>query len=167
MTSNPTVRRFRTEMLEFGAMLGKGLHERTLAMADELIANMQDVAPKDTGTMAATIRKKDVTRGGNGPGQFQEVSVLVICGGPPTTRRTRAGHVYDYSLATEFGTQKEPAHPFFYATYRKYRNFGNDLFAETVEEMVQENNKLRELRSDGTPAMVAHRGALLNTTGIK
>jgi HK97 gp10 family phage protein len=154
-------------MMEFGANLGKDLHYRTLAMADELIENMRDAAPKDTGTLANSIRKKDVTRGGNGPGQFQEVSVLVIGGGAPTLRRTHTGNTYDYSLANEFGTRKEQPHPFFYATYRKYRNFGNELFAETVQDAVEENNKLRDLRSDGSQAMITHRGAVLNTKGIK
>ncbi len=155
-------------MLDFGANLGKGLRVKTLAMADELIENMRDVAPKDTGTMARTIRKRDVTKGSEGPGQLQEVSVLVICGGPPTTRRTKAGTVYDYSLATEFGTQKEPPEPFFYSTFRKYRNFGNELFAETVSEAVEENNQLRAARSDGAAGYMSNfRGAVINTKGIK
>lgn len=154
-------------MMEFGANLGKDLHYRTLAMADELIENMRDAAPKDTGTLAASIRKKDVTRGGTAYGQLQQVSVLVIGGGAPTTRRARTGNIYDYSLAKEFGTRKEPAHPFFYQTYRKYRNFGNELFAETVKEAVEENNRLRELRSEDSPNQVAHRGAVVVTKGIK
>jgi HK97 gp10 family phage protein len=38
---------------------------------------------------------------------------LVRAGGPKTTRGG-----YDYALANEFGTQKMPAQPFFWPTYR-------------------------------------------------
>jgi HK97 gp10 family phage protein len=134
-------------MLEFGAKLGQDLRVRTLAMADELLQNIKDVAPRETGTLANSLRKKDVTKGSGKAGDFQEVSVLVIAGGPPTIKRTKAGNAYDYSVATEFGTRNEAAEPFFYTTFRKYRNFGNELFAETVEDAVRENNELRDVRN--------------------
>lgn len=163
MANNPSVAKFRTDMANLGAGVGRALHEEVLAQADELISNMYDAAPKDTGRLASSLRKRDLTRGGRGPGRLQEVSVLVIAGGPATIKRTHQGNAYDYSIATEFGTQKEAPEPFFYTTFRRYRTHGLEILRETVDDAIRENNQLRAMRSDGNYNMVAHRGAVLNT----
>lgn len=105
--------------------------------ADELVEKMRSAAPVGrTGNLRKSIRKeagKTATR------------VLIKAGGPLTTRRyqraaqyvrgvvlgsgdTRgiarggtAGVTYDYSRAVEFGTQDNPAHPFFWPSWRLRR----------------------------------------------
>jgi HK97 gp10 family phage protein len=68
-------------------------------------------APQDEGALRASVR---VERGKRGD-RFH-----VKAGGPKTTRPVRRGQsaTYDYANATEFGTKKKPAQPFFYPTWR-------------------------------------------------
>jgi HK97 gp10 family phage protein len=91
------------------------------AQADSLVATMKAVCPVGpTGNLKASIRKA--------PGK-KVTTVIVMAGGALTTtifRRTAKGGgrgiSYDYSRAVEFGTSHEPAHPFFFPTYRLKRN---------------------------------------------
>ena len=162
MGNNPSVRQFRTDMMQLSNQVGKNFHQIILDEADELIANMRDAAPKETGRLAASLRKKDVTKGSSAAGHIQEVSVLVIGGGPPTIKRTSTGHAYDYSVATEFGTRKENPEPFFYTTFRKYRNQGLEIFEESLDKAIEENNKLRALRASPSGQNFSnYRGAVI------
>lgn len=153
-------------MRDFANQVGKNFHEQTLAMADELVANMKDAAPKDTGTLASSIRKKDVSKLRF---NFQTISVLVIGGGQQTTKRPhQGGEAYDYSLGVEFGTTKEAPEPFFYNTYRQYKNDGLEIFKETLSDAIKENNQARALRTDGSNSETlgsassrGHRGAVV------
>jgi hypothetical protein len=97
-----------------------------------------------SGHLSESVRKLDVSQPEKG-----KISVLVMAGGPLTTRRTQAGAVYDYALAYEFGTVNEHARPFFYSTARFYRQHDIDWARETVEQAIAENNRTRAgLRSD-------------------
>jgi HK97 gp10 family phage protein len=137
-------------------------HEVILKQADELIENMRDVCPKDTGTLAASIRKKDISI--ITPGSMT-VSVLVIAGGKTTTKRTLAGHTYDYAVATEFGTKKETPEPFFFNTARRYEQGSSEQYKETLEETIKENNEIRQIRADNenNQTSVNHRGAVVSS----
>jgi HK97 gp10 family phage protein len=151
-------------MLEFSNKVKYNFHQELLAQADELMSNMKDAAPKDTGTLAASIRKKDVST----PTE-DKLSVLVIAGGPSTTKRT-GGQSYDYSLGTEFGTRKEAPEPFFYNTFRYYKQLGNELFKETLQDTIEENNKVRAARGDNYTSgnvtiSVGYRGAVVIQKG--
>lgn len=152
-------------MRDFANQVGKNFHEQTLNMADELIGNMNDAAPKDTGILASSIRKKDLSKTRS---NFQNITVLVIAGGQATTRRPRKGEPYDYSLGVEFGTIKEAPEPFFYNTYRRYKTDGLEIFKETLDDSIRENNQARALRTDGSNSETStssssrgHRGAIV------
>jgi HK97 gp10 family phage protein len=65
------------------------------------------------------------------PGR-NELEVVVVAGGPLTTKRSSNGTEYDHALAEEFGTSKEPARPFFYNTFHLMKreiidNLKNDI----------------------------------------
>lgn len=117
-------------------------HQTLLLQADELIGNMRSAVHVHHGDLRDSIRKKDVSTSDG-----TKLSVLVIAGGPKTTRRTGAGNIFDYSLATEFGTQKEAPLPFFYSTYRQYRQQGLTQLNETLQQVIDENNRMRANRS--------------------
>lgn len=142
MGNNPSVRQFRTDMLNIVNRAKQDLHQTLLFQADELVGNMQSAAPKITGALRESIRKKDVSTADGG-----KLSVLVIAGGSKTTKRSGAGVIYDYSLGTEFGTVKENPEPFFYSTYRQYRQQGLTQINETFAQIIDENNRMRANRS--------------------
>jgi len=167
MSYNPSVKRFRNNMQQLTAQLGKNFEQNLLDMADEVIENMRSTVPVLSGQLKASLRKKNVTKKF---GDLIRPSVLILGGGPLTTRRTKAGHVYDYAVATEFGTSKEAAEPFFYSTYRAYKAAGTTELQETLAETIEENNKVRALQSEnyhnpsGNNAItrsVGHRGAVV------
>ena len=144
---NPTVKRFKTDMFDLQNQLAVSLEQNYLRQADELMQNMRGAVPVgDTGALKASIRKKNVSQTSGG-GAFQRVSILVLAGGPLTTHHEQSGP-YDYALATEFGTQRERAEPFFYSSARRYQQQGREEAAETVDEAIAENNRVRQLRSE-------------------
>jgi hypothetical protein len=143
-SGNPTVKRFRTDMLEFQQQLAGALEDNLNRQADELMENMRGAVPIASGALRNSIRKKNISVSF---GNRVRVTVLVIAGGTPTTRRTAAGAAYDYAVATEFGTEKEKAEPFFYSTSRRYEQVGRQMAAETVDQAIEENNKLRDIRA--------------------
>jgi len=170
MGNNPSVRKFKTDMQDFAKNVATDFHTAALLMADEVIGNMQRaISHNVSGHLKESVRKKDVsTKDGT------KVSILILAGGKLTTRRTKAGHVHDYSTDEEFGNVKEAPHPFFYGTYRAYKAGGMEFFKETLEDTIKENNIVRGLRTDnyhnpsGPNAVtrsVGHRGAVVIQTG--
>jgi HK97 gp10 family phage protein len=81
--------------------------------AERLAATQRTFVKVDTGNLKASIRVEK----GRKPLQY-----LVKAGGPLTTKTAGGGKPYDYSRGSEFGTVKEPAHPFFFPTYRLMKN---------------------------------------------
>lgn len=77
---------------------------------DEIVAEQKRLAPKNTGALAASIRKEK-----RGP-----LSYVIKAGGSLTTREARAGSgkAYDYAMGQEFGNHHSPAQPFFFPGYR-------------------------------------------------
>lgn len=141
MTSNPSVKQFRTDMTKLANQAGKNFHQVILGMADELVGNIQSaIQHSESGHLRASVRKKDVSRDG-------KVSVLVMAGGPLTTRPEKSGNA-DYALFEEFGTVKEDPRPFFYNTVRLYQKNGIEQYRETLEQTIAENNLVRANRSN-------------------
>lgn len=164
MPYNPSVARFKTDMTELVNRAKQNFHQTLLLQAEELAGNIREAAPKLTGALAASVRVRDVSTSDG-----TKLSVLVIAGGQKTTRRG-AGGVYDYALATEFGTVKEPAEPFFYNSARLYSKNGLEQYKETLAETIAENNKVRGIRGNnyttnpgysGATIAVGHRGAVV------
>lgn len=141
---NPTVKRFRTDMLQVVNQMKYDLETRYLKQADEMVENMRGAVPVISGNLKASIRKKNVTAHYSAS---RRVSVLVMAGGPLTTRRTKSGNVYDYALSVEFGDRDEEARPFFYSTARRSRQAGIAAAAETVDQAIKANNELRQRRA--------------------
>lgn len=144
MGNNPSVKQLKTDFQDFAKNVATDFHTATLLMAGEVVDNIRSNAPRGgTGNLKASIRMQDVST-------ETKISVLVRGGGSLTTRRTKAGHSYDYAVATEFGTVKEAAEPFFYSTYRAYKAGGLEFFKETLDQTIAENNTVRGLRSSNT-----------------
>lgn len=159
MSNNPSVRKLKTDFQDFAKDVATDMRTSINLMADEIVENIKANAPQgDTGHLKASIRKKDVSTD-------TKLSVLVLGGGRLTTKNT-GGQVYDYALATEFGTVKEAAEPFFYSTYRAYKAGGLEFFKETFEQTIEENNRVRGLRSSNfsnssVTRSLGHRGAIV------
>jgi hypothetical protein len=161
MSNNVSVRKFKTDMQDLVNKAKYDFHQETLAMADEVIGNMERAIEHSiSGHLKGSLRKKDVSSNDG-----SKISVLVMAGGPLTTRHTSKGTAHDYALDEEFGNVKEDPHPFFYGTYRFYVQHGLELFRETFEQMVDENNKVRSLRGSnysnaGVTVSTGYRGAV-------
>lgn len=143
-SGNPTVKQFKTDMLAVSNALKGSLEDTYLRQADELMQNMRGSVPVESGTLKASIRKRNVTR------HYQasyRVSIQVLAGGPTTTHRSANGQIYDHALGIEFGTVHNKAEPFFYPTARRYAQGSRTSAAETVDKAIEENNRVRALRS--------------------
>lgn len=107
--ANKSVERFRrlTEALKKEVHDGavKELNEQ----AAQLAALIESVTPKFEGVLAHTVRVI--------PGK-KDTQVRIVAGGKETVRPSISSKPYDYARADEFGTQKMPAQPFFFPTYR-------------------------------------------------
>lgn len=133
-------------MHDLAAQMAKNFHETLLLQADELMQDMSDAIEHSvSGNLKASLRKKDVTEHF---GDIERPSVLVIAGGPKTTRRTKAGVAFDYAVAEEFGTRNEAPRPFFYSTARRYRSLAPPDWQETLAATIEENNNMRKNRGD-------------------
>jgi HK97 gp10 family phage protein len=142
-SGNPTVKQFKTDMLNVTEQLKGDLEQTYLREADELMENMRGAVPVLSGELKASIRKVNMTQRSAGE---KKVSILVLAGGPMTTKHEKRGS-YDYAVATEFGTQKEKAEPFFYSSARLYEQAGRDSARETVDQAIAANNEVRALRA--------------------
>ncbi|EJN11854.1 phage protein, HK97 gp10 family [Bradyrhizobium sp. YR681] len=156
MGNNPSVKQFKTDMLSLKNQVAKKFRNQFLAQAAELRENIQVAIQHNiTGHLHDSVRVKDVSTD-------TKPSVLVLAGGPLTTKRTDAG-AFDYALAEEFGTVKEEALPFFYPTVRGYKNAFREGARETFQETIEESNKIRAARASNSGAAgqtAAYRGAL-------
>jgi HK97 gp10 family phage protein len=141
MTYNPSVARFKKDMLDIVNRAKQDYRKTLVKQAEELAENIREAAPKRTGTLRQSVRVRDIST-------ETKVSVLVFAGGPLTTKRT-ANTVYDYAVGTEFGTQKENPEPYFYNTYRLYKNEGLAQIHETFDQVIEQNNQMRAARSEG------------------
>mgnify|MGYP000255182256 CR=1 FL=1 len=107
--------------------LRRQIAEAIKAEADRLADAIKAAAPVKTGKLRDSVK---VRRTRN------ELTLYVTAGGDDTTKEVRSGSgvEYDYALATEYGTSKENAQPFFYPTARELE----PSIRENIEQAVSE-----------------------------
>lgn len=92
---------------------------QTLLTQAALIASeIKSVAPVDPesdtpGALKDSVRVEEGT-----PTAKKAIVVRIKAGGDATKRSSEGGKPYDYGRAVEFGTEKNPPHPFFFAIWR-------------------------------------------------
>jgi HK97 gp10 family phage protein len=98
--------------------------------ADALVNMMRQVVPHGlTSNLANSIHKE--------PGR-KETVVVIKAGGATTTVLGRNGKPdYDYARAVEFGTQKIPAHPFFFPSYRLMRKTMRSAMSRKITKTIK------------------------------
>lgn len=86
--------------------------------------------PEDTGDLEQSCTVID---GAN------DLEVIVVAGGDLTTKEVREGSGvgYDYALAFEYGTSKQPARSFFHSTYNEMRDEMQDNINDAVSEVLK------------------------------
>lgn len=69
-----------------------------------------------------------------------DLEYLVEAGGDMTTKEVREGSgvEYDYALAFEFGTSRQPARPFFYNTYEAMRDDMQQAIDKAISEVLND-----------------------------
>jgi HK97 gp10 family phage protein len=91
------------------------------SVADEMVEGMRARVSVDSGDLHESIRKEDNFDG----------TVTVKAGGTPETARpTKGGAVYDEALLTEYGTEHQPAQPFFWPEVDRARERYGDSIIE-------------------------------------
>jgi HK97 gp10 family phage protein len=91
-------------------------------VANGMVSEMQGRAPKDTGTMARSIKA-------------QKVGIMkykVKAGGSATTKDG-----YDYAVGVEFGNHHAGAQPYFYPTYRAGKRNAKAKIRQAIREGVR------------------------------
>ncbi len=86
--------------------------------------------PEDTGDLEQSCTVID---GAN------DLEVIVVAGGDLTTKEIREGSGvgYDYALAFEYGTSKQPARSFFYSTYNEMQDDMQDNINDAASEVLK------------------------------
>lgn len=111
--------RLRRKIRAIVPAVRRALIAQNTVNAAELVGTMKGFAPVDDGALSASIQHQDMSDG-------SRISQTVTAGGATTTRPVREGQsaTYDYANAAEYGTDKMPAHPFFWVAWRlKRRRF--------------------------------------------
>lgn len=163
MSNNRTLAKFKTEMKSLKNRMRFNIHERMLRTCGEIADNMRAAAPTDEGALARSVRVQDNTRqtSVNGFTFDQKVSVKIKGGGPLTLRRSAGGQVYDYAAAIEFGNERSKAQPFFYPTWRRYRQPAHRAIIETAEEALRGNREIAARRASGFTGSSRHEGVVI------
>jgi HK97 gp10 family phage protein len=118
---------FERQIGQLSFKLRRQIAEAIKAEADRLADAIKAAAPVKTGKLRDSVK---VRRTRN------ELTLYVTAGGDDTTKEVRSGSgvEYDYALATEYGTSKENAQPFFYPTARELE----PSIRENIEQAVSE-----------------------------
>lgn len=151
-------------MLDIVNRAKQDFHQTLLLQANELAGNIKAAAPVRTGALRDSVRVRDVSTSDGA-----KLSVLVIAGGPKTTKQENSGP-HDYSVTTEYGSRKEAPEPFFFTTFRLYQQGGLEQFRETLDQMIEENNRVRANRSSnysnvGATVSPGYRGSIVIQKG--
>lgn len=109
MAPNKSIQRFRLLTRELKEEVRDGAIKELHEQANQLADLIESVAPKFEGKLAHSVRVI--------PGK-RDTQVRIVAGGKETIRPSISSKPYDYARADEFGTQKMPAQPFFFPTYR-------------------------------------------------
>lgn len=118
---------FARQIGQLSFKVKRQLAEAIKKEADRLADAIKAAAPVKTGKLRDSVK---VRRTRN------ELTLYVTAGGVDTTKEVRSGSgvEYDYALATEYGTSKENAQPFFYPTARELE----PSIRENIEQAVSE-----------------------------
>lgn len=92
--------------------------------AREIGGQMKTAVPRDSGKLAESIRLETNPRAAR---------VTILAGGAKTA--TGRG---DNALHQEFGTQRMPAHPFFFPAWRRGRKRARDRIAKATKKTIEE-----------------------------
>jgi len=109
MARNASVERFKKLTEDLQKEIHDGGVVELNVQATDLAQLIESVAPVREGTLAHTVKVV--------PGK-KDTIVRIVAGGQETVRPGVSSKPYDYARADEFGTQKMPAKPFFFSTYR-------------------------------------------------
>jgi HK97 gp10 family phage protein len=128
--ANKSVEAFRKLTVDMQRQVYQDAITELPAQAAALVQMMQAVVPHGkTGKLAATIRVQPTSK---------PTVVRVMAGGASTTVQDGIGQPYDYARAVEFGTQRTPAQPFFFPTFRlmrkKMRNAMRAKISKTIKK---------------------------------
>jgi HK97 gp10 family phage protein len=116
-------------------------------------AKVRAVIKKEADGLADAMRLRVHVRHGDlrgsirvdeGSSKFASIVFWVKAGGSATTV-----HGYDYAMATEFGTRKEHARPFFWNTYRAKSAGIRQRIEAAIWEAVEELNQGNVVRQQG------------------
>jgi HK97 gp10 family phage protein len=107
--ANASVERFRKLTDELKREVFETAIAELNTQGEKLRKAIEDVAPRDRGVLAHTVRKI----AGDKPTQIR-----IVAGGRETVRPGVSSRPYDYARADEFGTAEMQARPFFFPTYR-------------------------------------------------
>jgi HK97 gp10 family phage protein len=97
--------------------------------ADIIVAEQKARAPKDTGALAASIKK---TKTG-------QMKYRITAGGLATLKEVRQGsHAsYDYALGQEFGNHHSPAQPYFFPGYRARKGDAKKKIRDAISSEIK------------------------------
>lgn len=107
--ANLSVLRFKKLTEELQKEVHAAAVQELLIQATDLAGTIESVAPMHEGILKTTVKVV--------PGK-KDTIVRIVAGGERTVRPSISSKPYDYARADEFGTQKMPAKPFFFPTYR-------------------------------------------------
>lgn len=140
MSYNPSLAKFKNEMRSIRERVRVDARKAARNQAEEIAQNMREVAAKDEGGLAESVRVIDVSKTF---GNRVQITMMIRGGGRLTLRRNqKSGELYDYAVANEFGTREMRAQPFFYSTFRRYQSLWPETMAETVQESIAKNNEM-------------------------
>lgn len=99
--------------------------------AEDIVGMAKRLVEVGDGTLRDSIRMS--------PGEA-ETSFVVEAGGPTTTKPVRNGAdaEYDYALALEYSTSRQPAEPFFWPSYRVARKAHKGRVTRALKKAIQE-----------------------------
>lgn len=104
--------------------------EAALKAANDMASNMRNAASVESGKLRDSIRVEAKPPFG----------AIIRAGGPTTTKPVRKGYkgTYDYALATEFGTRKERARPFFWPMWRLNKRSARSRINRALKKAIEE-----------------------------
>lgn len=109
---------FKRRLAKLPEAIRKADAEAVEQNAREWVTMAKSLAPRDKGTLLASIENEATETGGQ----------IVRAGGKATTREVRAGSgaSVDYAVQQEFGNEQMQPSPFFWPAYRSLRKrFGS------------------------------------------
>jgi HK97 gp10 family phage protein len=119
------VKRIEKQLNSVAAKCEVPVEETILTQASLVAAEIKSLAPVSNDDHPGELR--DSIRVERGSPTAKKSLVVKIKGGGKLTRRgvvegkAGVGYDYDYARAVEFGTEKMPAHPFFFPIWRARR----------------------------------------------